>query len=159
MTLLSKIREDSVAARKAAVQTTDAALKVLAGDKASFLITLFAEAARKGKDDGNRESTDAEVVATVKKFIDNANDTLKALGEKAPDQRARIEAELTILRGYMPAQADPEAVKALIAEVVAGLAEKSPKQMGVVMGKLTERFGANFDKAAASALVRAALAQ
>lgn len=41
-TLLNRIRKDSLAARKARE-----------GDKASFLITLRAEASRPGKDDGN----------------------------------------------------------------------------------------------------------
>lgn len=156
-TLLQRIRDDSLAARKAAHQARDDNTKTLEGNRASFLITLGAEAARKGKDDGNRESTDAEVISTVKKFIDNANLTLTALGNTSPDQRARVEAEVAILKGYMPAQADPEAVKAAIAEIVAGLPEKSPKQMGVVMGQLTSRFGAAFDKGVASAQVREAL--
>lgn len=155
--LLQRIRDDALAARKAAHAARDEATKTLEGNRASFLITLGAEAARKGKDDGNRESTDDEVISTVKKFIDNANLTLNALGDKSPGQRARVEAEVLALKAYMPTQADAAEVQAAIAELVAGLAEKSPKQMGVVMGKLTARFGAAFDKAAASALVREAL--
>lgn len=155
--LLQRIRNDSLAARKAAHVARDEASKTLESNRASFLITLFAEASRKGKDDGNRESSDIEVVGVVKKFLDNANDTLKALGDSAPEQRARVEAEIAILKGYMPAQVDVETVKAAIAEIVAGLAEKSLKQMGSVMGQLTGRFGAAFDKATASGLVREAL--
>lgn len=155
--LLQRIQQDSLAARKAAHAAPDAEVKALESNRASSLITLYAEAARKGKDDGNRESTDDEVVGVVKKFIDNATDTLKAIGDKAPAQRALVEAEIALYKGYMPAQADPATVKAAIEDIVAGLAEKSPKSMGVVMGQLNARFGAAFDKAAASAAVRDAL--
>lgn len=156
--LMQLIRDDALAARKAAHLARDPAVKAAEGDRATFLITLSAEAARKGKDDGNRESTNDEVVSVVKKFIDNANLTLSALGDKAPAQRARVEAEILILKGYMPAQVDAAAVTEAITEIVASLAERGPKQMGLVMSQLTARFGSSFDKAAASAQVRQALA-
>lgn len=155
--LLNRIRDAALAARKAAHQAPDEVSKAGEAARAAFLVTLAAEAARKGKDAGNRESTDDEVLSVVKKFLDNASLTLKALGDKAPEQRARVEAEIALLKGYMPTQADVDTVKQAVADIVDGLAERSPKQMGVVMGQLTARFGAALDKATASALVRDAL--
>lgn len=146
-TLLNRIREDSLAARKARE-----------GDKASFLITLLAEASRPGKDDGNRESTDAEVVKVIKKFIDNTEITLKALGATVSDARTRAELELAMLRAYQPKQATEAEVRAAVDTIVASLRERSLKQIGAVMGKLQAQFDGNFDKGLASTLVKAALA-
>lgn len=146
-TLIERIRQDALAARKA--RDTE---------KGTFLITLLAEAAKVGKDDGNRESTDAEVTAVIKKFIKNTDETLRALGDKAPESRARLEAELVILQAYLPRQATEDEVRASVARYVGELAERNPKQMGVVMGKLNAEFDGNFDKGLASKLVKEALA-
>lgn len=147
-TLQSRIRDDVMTARRAKDTV-----------KLGFLSLLLSEASRPGKDKGAAESTDDEVARVIKKFMDNTELTLKHLGDKASDQRTGAEAELAILREYMPVQADPAAVQAAIVDIVSGLTEKSPKQMGVVMGQLTARFGANFDKTIASASVRAELAK
>ncbi|KVP75419.1 GatB/YqeY domain-containing protein [Burkholderia ubonensis] len=146
-TLIERIRQDALAARKARET-----------EKGIFLITLLAEAAKVGKDDGNRESTDAEVTAIIKKFIKNTDETLRALGDKAPDSRARLEAELAILQAYLPRQATEDEVRTAVGRYVAELAERNPKQMGVVMGKLNAEFDGNFDKGLASKLVKEALA-
>lgn len=144
--LIERIRQDALVARKARET-----------EKGTFLITLLAEAAKVGKDDGNRESTDAEVTAVIKKFIKNTDETLRALGDKAPESRARLETELAILQDYLPRQATEDEVRASVGRYVAQLTERSPKQMGVVMGKLNAEFDGNFDKGLASKLVKEAL--
>lgn len=145
-TLIEQIRQDSLAARKARDTI-----------KGTFLVTLMAEAAKVGKDDGNRESTDAEVTAVIKKFIKNTEITLGALAADSA-LRAQPESELAILKGYLPSQASEDDIRGAIARYVADLAERSPKQVGVVMGKLNAEFNGNFDKGLASKLVKEALA-
>jgi uncharacterized protein YqeY len=145
-TLLERIRQDSLAARKARET-----------EKGTFLVTLLAEAAKVGKDDGNRESTDAEVTAVIKKFIKNTDETLRVLGADSA-ARAQPEAELAILQAYLPRQATEDEVRAAVGRIVAELAERNPKQMGFVMGKLNAEFAGNFDKGVASKLVKGALA-
>lgn len=145
-TLIDQIRQDSLVARKA----RDA-------DKAAFLITLFAEATKVGKDDGNRDSTDAEVTSVIKKFVKNNEETQRALGDTAPENRARLQAELALLQGYLPRQASEDEIRAAVTRIVAGLTDRSPKQMGVVMGQLNAEFQGNLDKALASKLTKEAL--
>ena len=144
--LLEKLQAAALAARKN--QNAVAA---------SLLTTLYAEAARVGKDQGNRVSTDDEVVAVVKKFSKNIDETLAAL--PATDSRvAQLSIEKELLAAYLPTQLDEAGLKALIDELVAGLAEKSPKQMGAIMAGLKARAGGQCDGAMASRLVKAALA-
>lgn len=144
--LLEKLQAASLEARKA--QNTIAA---------SLLTTLYSEAARVGKDQGNRVPTDEEVVAVVKKFSKNIDETLAALPE-ADARVAALRIEKELLAAYLPQQLDEAGLSALVAELVGALADKSPKQMGVVMAGLKARAGGQYDGAMASRLVKAALA-
>lgn len=144
--LLDTLKNDALAARKA----RDAI-------RSALLTTLVAEAAKVGKDDGNRASTEAEVVAVVKKFIKNTEETLRAVQGKPAE--AQAQGELAILKAYLPKQATEEDVRAKVAELVGGLSDRSPRQMGVVMAGLNAAFDGNFDKALASRIVKTALAK
>lgn len=59
--------------------------------------------------------------------------------------------QVAILEGYLPEQIEGEALMALIDEAVAETGATTKKDMGRVMGTLTQRTGGNFDKAAAAA--------
>lgn len=143
--MLNRIQADALTARKA--HDTDVAV---------FLTTLYAEAARVGKDAGNRDTTEAEVIAVIKKFLKNNEDTIALCRAEAP-AIAKLRLENDLLHGYLPVQATDEEIAAAVTELVAALPEKTAKQIGVVMGLLQKRFDGNFDKGVASALVRKAL--
>lgn len=142
--LIASIQRETLSARKA-------------GDKikASLLVTLGAEIAKVGKDAGNRPTTEDEAVKVIKKFLTNLEDSLAVIKDEA--RAATLAAEKDILLAFMPAQVSPEALKVAITALVAELPEKSPKAMGIVMGKLKAQFGANYDGALASQLVKEAL--
>jgi uncharacterized protein YqeY len=144
MSLIEKILQDSIAARKSGEKL-----------KGLLLTTLYAEAARVGKDAGNRSSTDDEVLKTVKKFQKNADETLKVATGEA---KAKVEQELAILAGYLPDEMDETALKNAIAVIVEQLPEKSPKAMGQVMAALKAAHGGAYDGKLASNLVKQALA-
>lgn len=146
MSLLAQIKKDQLTARKS---------KDLIA--ASLLTTLIGEAEMVGKNDGNRDSTDAEVVAVIKKFVKNANDTLKVLS--ATDSRGpNLLAELEILEGYLPAQFTEDDLTRILsniqAEIFAG-----PKDMGKMLGLLKARHAGEYDGALASKVAKAVLAQ
>ena len=79
MTLIERIKEDNLAARKNRDQV-----------RATLLTTLFSEAVSVGKNAGNRETTDAETLAVIKKFIKGIDDTLSAMKDKT-DPRYQAE--------------------------------------------------------------------
>ena len=70
MSLIEKIKSDHLAYRK--LRDTTAT---------TFLSTLIGEAEMIGKSGGNREVTNQEVIALVKKFIKNINETTAAIGQ------------------------------------------------------------------------------
>ncbi len=143
--LLDKIQAASLEARKAK-QT----------EKASLLVTLYAEAARIGKDAGNRGTTDDEVVKVVRKFIKGIDESLAVLPEGEARNRAlREKAELEV---FLPMMVAGDELKAFIADIVAALPDKSPKAMGAVMKALKDKLAGAYDGTEASSLVKAALA-
>ena len=143
--LLEKIKSDSLDARKARDS-----------EKATSLVTLYAEAARVGKDAGGRDSTDLEVLAVVRKFIKGLDDSLTVL--KDPTAIAKAQAERLVLSAYLPTQITGDALADVIASILETAADKTAKGMGFVMNALKAQYGGAYDGAEAGRLVKAALA-
>ena len=97
-TLLVQIKSDQLDARKKYAETGFEKHAV----ESRFLTTLYAEAAKVGKDAGNRETTDAEVVTVAKKFLKNIEETRKVTREK--EVHETLDREESILLKYLPKQ-------------------------------------------------------
>jgi len=141
MLLIKRIRQDQIAARKdrnAAAATT--------------LTTLLGEASIVGKNDGNRESTDAEVQAVITKFIKN-NKEMIALGVK----EAVDENEL--LSNYIPEQMSTSELEHFIADIIGAYSLTSPKDMGIIMKELKQNKAGLFDGKAASIIAKEQLSR
>ena len=124
----------------------------------NLLTTLVAEAAAKGKAAGNRESTDEEVVATIKKFLNGVNETLAALAVSS-DGRVKVASiEKEILESFLPKQLSEDELRIAITGIVNTLPEKNAKAMGKVMAELKANFAGLYDGAMASKLVKELLA-
>ena len=124
--------------------------------KGNLLSTLVAEAVMVGKNDGNRETTDAETVAMIKKFLKNVNETLALMEEMGKDKTESLR-EKVILESLLPKQLSEEELAKVIEEIVATLPDKSPRQMGAVMAELKKKYDGQFDGKIASGLVKKAL--
>lgn len=140
--LLETINQDRREARKQGYPAT-----------ATLLTTLYSEAQMVGKNDGNRDTTDAEVVATIKKFVKNIDETLKNLPETDPRyEAAKMERE--VLSFYLPKQMTEEDLRTAIGEIITSKNLSTPKDMGIVMKELKAEFDGQFDGKAASQLAR-----
>jgi uncharacterized protein YqeY len=124
--------------------------------KATLLTTLVGEAIKVGKDDGNRESTDEEVMKTIRKFANNAKDNIRDYGKVGKaDAVEQMQKELEILSSYLPAQVDEDAVRAFIAEVMQEKRlAKAPSSMKIIMAELSTKFGDSLDKKVGSAIAK-----
>lgn len=95
MSLMEDIKARQLAARKAGAP------------EASLYTTLLGEAVAIGKNAGNRETTDQEVVAVVKKFIKNLDETITALTIRNRDASAFL-IERGALEQFLPTQMSEE---------------------------------------------------
>lgn len=140
MSLLNRLRADHLAARKA----NDSVRKGL-------LTALIGEAQMVGKNNGNRESTDAEVIGMVRKFIKNAEETKRVLPEAI---KHTAQAEIDILVGYLPQQMDESQLR----EVIYQFRIANPHaKIGDAMKFLKERYEGQYDGKIASTAVKSVL--
>lgn len=119
--------------------------------KKNLLGTLAAAATKETK-----TPDDATVVKTIRSFLKSADETIALLDSKglAADQQRT---EKAILEAYLPRTLSEDELRASIAEIVAGLPERSPKAMGQVMAALKAKHSDALDARTASALVKSAL--
>ncbi|QBQ74509.1 hypothetical protein BcepSauron_129 [Burkholderia phage BcepSauron] len=149
--LIEQIKQDQVAARKAK-NTVEATL----------LTTLLGEASTIAKNKQREQTTDAETVALVKKFMDRNKETSEAIGADLHGLTAERAAQLTtlaqeriVLERYAPAQmSQTEIVTAIKGALDSGVRA----DIGSLMGFLNTNHTGKFDGRQASALVRTALA-
>lgn len=129
--LMNVIKEKQIAARKSGAV------------EASLLTTLLGEAAMVGKNAG-RETNDAEVVAVVKKFIKNIDETVQALTSRGQDASVFL-AEREVLKHFLPLQLTELALK--------HIAEKHTS-MPEFMKFLKENYAGQYDGRLASTVAR-----
>lgn len=138
--LLARIKEDALTARKA----RDAVAS-------SLLITLGSEASMAGVNDGKRESTDTEVLATVRKFLKGNAELLAVRGEDEIALREKL-----ILESYLPKQMSEEELRAAILAIASelGIETITGKDTGAIMKALTAKYAGQYAGGQASALVK-----
>jgi len=107
-----------------------------------------------------RELSDEEVVAALKKVLKQAGETLEGsikAGTNA-ERTELLQVQIAILEGYLPAQVSGAELEALVDKACAegGFTEK--KQMGQVIGAVVAATGGNCDKSEVAKLVGARLA-
>lgn len=147
MTLLTQIKARQLQLRKERKS-----------DLAASLSTLIGEAERIGKDDGNRETTEAETIAVLKKFIKNVNETIRVAGDYRDSTTLdRVEPERELLMEFLPTQFDGDALRVLVLEAVKATDAATIKDMGKVMAALKANHEGQYDGAEASKLIKSIL--
>ena len=141
MPLLSKIKNDLTNARKANDRVA-----------LTILTTLYAEAAMKGKNSGNRESTDEEVTATITKFVKNAKELLSHIEDI--ETKDKITSEISVYEAYLPSQMSKEELTSVITNIMEVKEGDTIPNIGVVMKHLSANYNGMYDGKLASEIVR-----
>jgi len=96
--------------------------------------------------DQRREVTDTDIEAILMKYAKQREDALKQFKEAGRDDLvAKEEAELAIVKSYLPEPMDDDELEATLREVIASVGATSMKDMGKVMGKAKEVIGSRAD--------------
>lgn len=140
MSIIKNIKDAQLAARKGGNKL-----------KATLLTTLIGEAEIVGKNAGNRETTDSEVIAVLKKFEKGMIETIGYLKCDRESHTPSIAIdvlndELQIIREFMPVKLTDLQIQNDINTVMQeqNLA-KEQKSLGVVVKALKEKYGDQFD--------------
>jgi uncharacterized protein len=142
MSLIQQIQKDMIAAKMRGAK-----------GRGLLLSTVYGEASAIGKNNGNRETTDEEVIKLITKFVKNNNETIGLL-EKAGKDTELLKIENFILTDYLPKQLSEAELVAAIAAIITDTGASSPKQMGLVMKELKVQHGGMYDGKLASQIVR-----
>lgn len=143
--LLEKLKNEQLAARK-----NKEAVAV------SLLTTLYSEAVNVGKNDGNRQTTDDEVISVVKKFIKSAMENKEIYTKSSNlEKLSLITQELVLLQEYLPETVSDEKIKLATLKIIADLSlPKNSASMGRIMKELKSQFGSSLDGGVASKLIK-----
>ena len=151
MSIMQKLKEDQIHVRKMVNELAENKIVV------RLLTTLIGEAAMIGKNDGNRETTDEEVLVVMKKFLKNINETLDA----RPDPTSDLYIEIRLLEEYIstygPKMMTDIELKAVVYNIIMNMESPTVKDMGIVMKTIKENHSGTYDGKLASKLVKEAL--
>lgn len=139
MNILQKIKQDQLEARKQRDTI-----------RAQLLTTLYSEAAKIGKDAGNRDSTDAEVIAVVQKFIKTNNEFQNLQSIAAADHLQVLKTEAEILSSYLPTQLTSDEIQSIIEQQISS----GKRDIGSLMKLFKDNYAGRYDAAVVSKLVK-----
>lgn len=147
MTVLANIKAEHLKARKERNQA-----------KVTLLSTLLGEATIVGKNDGNRESTDGEVIKVIKKFMLNIKETLNHLWTNAKDgtvnEAEKLANEIQILKSFLPKQFSNDELSTVISNIITEIGATSLKDIGKIMKTLKEKYEGQYDGNDANSIIK-----
>ncbi len=101
---------------------------------------------------------EADALAVFKRLVKSREDSVAQFRKVGQADRAQQEAaEIAILKAYLPAMLEGEALEAAVKAAIAQAGAASKKDMGAVMKALQATHGGAFDGKAASTLVQSLL--
>ena len=136
--------------------TEDMKTAMRAGDKARLATIRLALAAIKQREVDERITLDdPQVLAVLEKMIKQRRESVVQFesGRRA-DLVAKENAEIEVLKGYLPAQMSDQEIDALIAEAIAASGASSIKDMGKVMAAVKPKAQGRADMGAVSARMK-----
>ncbi|HSM27471.1 MAG TPA: GatB/YqeY domain-containing protein [Thioalkalivibrio sp.] len=110
--------------------------------------------------DERREADDASVLSILNRMLKQRRDSIEQYRNgQREDLAAREEAEVVVIREFMPEPLEPDAVDRLIREAINESGAAEPRDMGAVMALLKTRLAGRADMGVVSRQVRTALTE
>ncbi len=108
--------------------------------------------------DERKELSDAEVEAVLMKYLKQREDAKAQFAEAGRDDLvAKEEAEIAVVKAYLPEPLSEEELTAILKEIIAKTGAQSMKDMGKVMGAAKAKVGSRADGGTISKIVKGLL--
>ncbi|NOY23068.1 MAG: GatB/YqeY domain-containing protein [Acidobacteria bacterium] len=147
MSLTERIREDMKTAMKAKDKARLGTLRMLLSDVKKKQIDSGAGAAA--------EMEDADLICMIQSAVKSREDSVTAYRNGGrEDLAAKEEAEIMVLRAYLPQPLSEDELTALAKDVIAESGAASLRDMGRVMKEIQAKAAGRVDGKAASEVVR-----
>ncbi len=96
--------------------------------------------------DERRDVTDADLEAIMMKYLKQREDAKTQFADAGRDDLvAKENAEITIIKAYLPEPMDDAELESVLKEVIASVGAESMKDMGKVMGSAKAAIGSRAD--------------
>ena len=109
--------------------------------------------------DERREVTDTDMEAILVKYAKQREDAMAQFKDAGRDDLVeKEEAELVIIKAYLPEQMEDDELEATLKEIIANVGATSMRDMGKVMGTAKKTIGSRADGGRINLCVKALLA-
>ncbi|MHA4811971.1 GatB/YqeY domain-containing protein [Flavitalea flava] len=150
MSLEQKVMADL---KTAMLAKDEAALRGLRAIKAAIILAKTAEGA------GGAVKEEDEI-KLLQKLIKQRKDSLEIYQQQQrPDLAKKEQEEIEVIEKFLPRQLDGEALKTLIAKIIADSGATGPADMGKVMGLASKQLAGQADGKTISGVVKELLAK
>ena len=105
--------------------------------------------------DERRDVTDTDVETIIMKYLKQREDAKRQFGDAGRDDLvAKEDAEIAIVKVYLPEPMDDAELEAVLKEIIASVSAKSMKDMGKVMGGAKAAVGSRADGGRINVMVK-----
>jgi uncharacterized protein YqeY len=118
-------------------------------------LTMVRAAIQQAEKDRQKELNETEILAILQKELKSRKETIEEAKQAGRDDLvADTEAEIAVLKDYLPEAMDAEALEALAKEVIAEVGATGPADMGKVMKVIIPRVAGRAPGGEVSKVVR-----
>ena len=150
MTLRERLMADLKTAMKAGESARVATIRMITAKLKDVEIA--------GRAKGQEGLNENEAIAALRGMVKSRTESAGMYRDGGrPELAEQEEAEINVIRGYLPPEMDEASLKAAVDEAVSAVKAESLKDMGKVMAELKNKFGVALDMGKASAAVKARL--
>ena len=123
-----------------------------------LMISTIKDAEIAARSKGNKELSDSEITALLKKMIKQRNESSEVYKKAGRNELLENETnEIKIISTFLPKQLNEEDTKKICEDVIKSLGASSMKDMGKVMGALKSKHGDELDFSKVSNIIRGIL--
>ena len=147
MSLKNQIEEKLNQALKAKDKNTYPTLRLV--------VSAIKDAEIAGRSKGQKEMTDADIIAILKKMIKQRNESCEVYKRAGRSELLENEIkEIDVIGVFLPKQLSEEETKKICADVVKSVGASSMKDMGKVMGALKSKHSDTLDFSKVSSIIK-----
>ena len=147
MSLKKQIEEKLNVALKAKDKSTYPTLRLV--------VSAIKDAEIAGRSKGQKEVSDSEVTAILKKMIKQRNESCEVYKKAGRDELLESESkEIEIINAFLPTQLSEEETKKICQETIKSVGASSMKDMGKVMGALKAKHADTIDFSKVSLIIK-----
>ena len=120
-----------------------------------LVVSAIKDAEIAGRSKGQKEMTDVDITAILKKMIKQRNESCEVYKKAGRSELLENETkEIEVISVFLPKQLSEEETKKICADVVKSVGASSMKDMGKVMGALKSKYSDTLDFSKVSSIIK-----